>query len=317
MDLEMLFNGVGDDSSDESRTGSPVPSSIAKPDNLSFDEDRFPFPINESDDPSILETADTSVLSADVPSETSGHTSIVRKQSGESLRSILKRPRFNSKQVEQVDPSKFVREDQHLNRFDADESLPAFSATELPPSFAEGSIEPPQTSTPSTHKSVRFAGIPIDWTQEELNWTPSTSCEELDSDLSDEDSNQPPPRRASPPKPKPAYKQRRAPSRRLTSVKQELKHLDHKLWAGRTLSKWDVEDLSYWLNIYKEVRGQILSAPQEDPEVTPTIRELQGRYQDVYVWLEEFRERCRNAGHDMGLNDKEFQGLKLLDSELE
>lgn len=313
--LDMLFNGVSDESSDESVAGSPVPSSIAKPDNPSFDEDRFPFPVDKLDKPSILETADTSVISADAPSETSGHTPIVREQSRKSLRSILKRPRSDPEQVEQVDPFKFVRKERS-RRFGADEFPPAPGSTELPPSRTEGSIELPQTSTPSTRRSVRFA-IPIDWTEEELSWTPSTSCDERNNDDSNEESNQPPPRRASPPKPKPAFKQRRAPARRLTSVRQELEHLDHKLWAGRSLSKWDVETLSYWLNIYKEVRRQILSAPQEDPKVTPTIRELQGLYQDVYAWLEEFRERCRNAGHDMGLDDKEFQGLKFLDSELE
>jgi hypothetical protein len=144
-----LFDAGSDGFSDEPVAGSPVPSSLAKPDNSSFDEP-FPFPVDKSDDPSIPGSADTSVISADAPSEKSGHAPIVRKRPLKLRPSILKKPRSDSKQVGKADPFKFVREDQHLNRFDADESLPAFSATEQSLSRAVGSKAPSVTFSGTT-----------------------------------------------------------------------------------------------------------------------------------------------------------------------
>lgn len=56
-----LFDAGSDGSSDESVAGSPVPSSLAKPDNSSFDEP-FPFPVDKSDDPSYYASRRAEIL---------------------------------------------------------------------------------------------------------------------------------------------------------------------------------------------------------------------------------------------------------------
>jgi hypothetical protein len=101
---ESQYDAASDVSSDESIAGPPVPSSIARSDNPSCDEP-FPFPVDELGDHSVPETADTSVISADAPSETSGHTPIVREQSRKSPLSILKRPRSDPEQVDPLNSS--------------------------------------------------------------------------------------------------------------------------------------------------------------------------------------------------------------------
>jgi hypothetical protein len=126
-----------DVSSDESEAGSPVTlSSIAGSTDPSLDEP-FPFPVDEPENHSVSETTDTSVISAETPTEKSGHSPIVRKQSGETLLSILKRPRHDPKEV---DPSEFLHVDPRLLGSDAEEFPPTSGATVLPLSFAEGAL---------------------------------------------------------------------------------------------------------------------------------------------------------------------------------
>jgi hypothetical protein len=132
--LEMLFNGVGDDSSDESIAGSPGPSSIAKPDNSSFDNSAFPFSIDDAGDRAVYGSADTAFTSAETPPEKSSHAPNVEKRPLKLRPSILKKPRSDP---EQVDPLKFLHVDPRLlpDEFSARSGL-----TEQSLSRVEGSI---------------------------------------------------------------------------------------------------------------------------------------------------------------------------------
>lgn len=134
---EPQYDAPSDVSSDESIAGSPVPSSIAKPDNLSFDEDRFPFPVDEPENHSVSETTDTSVISADAPSEKSSHAPGDEKRPLKVRSSILKKPRSDPKEFDRLE---FFRVDPGLRMFDGDESPPTSGAREQSLSCAEGSI---------------------------------------------------------------------------------------------------------------------------------------------------------------------------------
>lgn len=328
------FDTASDVSSDESEAGSPVTlSSIAGPTDPSFDEP-FPFPVDETGDHSVPETSDTSVTSAETPPEKSDHSPIVRKQSGKTLLSILKRPRHDPKEV---DPFKFVHEDKRSRESYADETPPASGSTVLSLSRAEGSIEPPQTSTSSTRRRVRFSSIPtfqepslfepdgtnevkydqgeqstkeIPYNIEEdmLDWTPPSSDAETDGENEslDEKSREPPPQE------KPAFKQRRKPAGTLSVMSSQLNSLERKLEQKGRLGEYNTtHELPHLIALCREVKGQIISAPKEDPQVPPTIIQLRRLYQDAYGGLDNIRK----TGYKMNLDDEAFQALQLPDLE--
>ena len=128
-----------------------------------------------------------------------------------------------------------------------------------------------------------------------LEWTPQSSDAEMDGE--DEI---------------PAFKQRREPASTLSVIASQLNSLERKLKQKGRLEEYNTaHELPYLIALCREVKGQIINAPKEDPLLPPTISQLRGLYQDAYGRLDDIRK----AGYKMDLDDEAFQALQLPDSE--